>query len=921
MEKLILKFLFLIVLLFGSIQPSYAFDQYESMKVGETKTFHFPSEVTSRASSMYSYNCTSDHINNVEIVNYTNTSVTVKAIAYTSATVNIRFDYWWYENSYGRNDTHMVHIDLNDSGYSGSSSENPWDYTFDYGSWGTVDIEVGQTKTFYSSINPPNPDKLVSVIWSDYNQFGYEIISQSRSSCTIKGTGAISGQKLWCLWKYGNSTYKNYYTINIVPSTKETLSLSAEPNGGKVSKGTKVYLSASKPGSTIYYTTNGNNPTTSSNTYSSSGITINNSCTLRAFARKSGCNDSPVMTWLFTVEEPVSVTNITLGPTSASLYTNAPGNTVQLTATVYPSDATDKSVTWSSSNNNVAIVNNAGLVTAKAEGYTIITCKANDGSGVSEACNITVTEHAVAEINETNFPDENFRNWILAQDYGKDGKLTETEIKSIGHIDVSGTSDNPGSIENLKGIEYFTSLTILECYNNKLISLDMSKNTALIYLACYNNKLTSLDVSKSPLLKSLYCYNNQLQILDVSGNTALDVLSCRTNQLIHLDVSKNTILTSLYCQENQLKSIDVSRNAELAYLSCRDNQLAVLDVTKNMKLLELSCDNNHLTFIDLSKNTALTELYCPSNQLTSLDVSKNATLTYLDCGGNQLTSLDVSKNTALRYLYCYSNQLTSLDVSKNTALTTLSCGDNQLTYLDVSKNTALTRLYCSRNQIKGASMDALIQSLPIGSTDTRFGIIDNSEGDEGNECTKSQVAAAKAKGWTPLYYNGSKWVEYEGSEDPSPSIGSGTENDPFSPAAANEFASSLGADIPTEQVYYVKGKVVSVKEQFGTQYGNATFYISDDGTTANQFYIYKAKYLGNKKYAGEDLKLNVGDEVVVCGKLVNYIGTLPGTVQEEAYVVSINGTKGSTHERGDVNGDGVVNIADLMMLVNILTGK
>ena len=423
-----------------------AFDQYESMKVGETKTFYFPSEVTSRASTMYAYNCTSDYINNVEVVSYTNTSVTVKAIAYTQSRVHIRFDYWWYENNYGRHDTHNVIIDLNDSSYSGSSSENPWDYTFDYGSWGTINIEVGESKTVYSDITAPNPDKLVSVIWSDYNQFGYEITSQSWSSCTIKGSFAMSGQKLWCLWKYGNSTYKTYYTVNVKESSKETLSLSANPAGGKVNKGTKVNLSASSSGASIYYTTNGNNPSTSSSTYTSSGITINNSCTLKAFARKTGYNDSPVMTWIFTVEESVPVTNISLSPTSASLQI---GETKQLTTTITPSNATDKSVTWSSSKTSVATVSSSGLVTAVAEGTATITCKANDGSGKQATCSITVTNVK----NYSSFTAKTVEG-IEMKFYVADASKGECRVgySSSDAVDVNTTGPVtiPSEVEGLK---------------------------------------------------------------------------------------------------------------------------------------------------------------------------------------------------------------------------------------------------------------------------------------------------------------------------------------------------------------------------------------------------------------------------------------------------------------------------------------
>ena len=65
-------------------------------------------------------------------------------------------------------------------------------------------------------------------------------------------------------------------------------------------------------------------------------------------------------------------------------------------------------------------------------------------------------------------------------------------------------------------------------------------------------------------------------------------------------------------------------------------------------------------------------------------------------------------------------------------------------------------------------MDALINSLPqyASSEGHNFGVIRNTENNENNVCTKAQVAAVKAKGWNPLYYNGIEWVEYEGNIPP-----------------------------------------------------------------------------------------------------------------------------------------------------------
>ena len=65
-------------------------------------------------------------------------------------------------------------------------------------------------------------------------------------------------------------------------------------------------------------------------------------------------------------------------------------NTLQITATIKPENADDKSLTWSSSDDTIATVSNTGLVTPKKEGNVIITCTTNDGSNISKTCNIQI---------------------------------------------------------------------------------------------------------------------------------------------------------------------------------------------------------------------------------------------------------------------------------------------------------------------------------------------------------------------------------------------------------------------------------------------------------------------------------------------------------------------------------------------------
>ena len=85
----------------------------------------------------------------------------------------------------------------------------------------------------------------------------------------------------------------------------------------------------------------------------------------------------------------ITVDEITLSQSAAELIE---GESLQLTATVSPDDAEDQSISWSSNHPRVATVDHAGKVTAIAPGTATITVTANDGSGVSAQCEVTVNE-------------------------------------------------------------------------------------------------------------------------------------------------------------------------------------------------------------------------------------------------------------------------------------------------------------------------------------------------------------------------------------------------------------------------------------------------------------------------------------------------------------------------------------------------
>ena len=154
-------------------------------------------------------------------------------------------------------------------------------------------------------------------------------------------------------------------------------------------------------------------------------------------------------------------------------------------------------------------------------------------------------------------------------------------------------------------------------------------------------------------------------------------------------------------------------------------------------------------------------------------------------------------------------------------------------------------------------------------------------------------------------------------------VGDGTKDSPFNVAGVLAYLNELGPDVESTKDIYVTGVVTSVKEAFSTQYGNAQFVISDTEDGPNQFTFYRGLYLGNKKYANEnDVNIQENDVVVICGKIVNYRGSTPETVQNKAYVVSINGKGADVPEAktGEAKGAGTqadpYNVAGVLNYLN-----
>jgi uncharacterized protein YjdB len=296
------------------------------------------------------------------------------------------------------------------------------------------------------------------------------------------------------------------------------------------------------------------------------------------------------------------VESVTLDKTTVTLE---PCDTVRLKATVTPANAYDQTVTWTTSDSNVATVDENGKVTADRGGTATITATTTDGN-FKATCTVTVNDEDV-----TSKFDEAFLAALKDRGYISN---TATTVMKSDTYKIQEILSLGGSMTTLKGIECLANLESLDAGDYALTSVDISQN----------KKLRTLSLRQCHSLKSI-------------------------------DVSQNKKLTYLSLKDSGFSSLDVSQNKELETLSVSGCALTSLDVSQNAKLQNIDVRFNELTSIDISKNKELTSLNVNNNKLTSLDVSPNAKLQQLDVGSNELASIDISNCQNLTKFYCEGN--------------------------------------------------------------------------------------------------------------------------------------------------------------------------------------------------------------------------------------------------------------------------
>ncbi len=406
-------------------------------------------------------------------------------------------------------------------------------------------------------------------------------------------------------------------------------------------------------------------------------------------------------------KEPVVVASVTLNLTTTTIEV---GKTQQITATILPSDASNRSVSWESSNPSVARVSTTGLVTAVAKGDATITVTTADG-GKTAQCTVAVVQTATGvSLSES----------VLSLSPGEKHTLDATVLpENTNNQNISWKSDDeaiatvdPATGEVTAISPGRTIITVTtedggrQATCTVLVGLEPDPENILTLIPdpAFREYSTTIGMSLGfvPLRGSA-------GILDLNGNDYRPV-PWDTNSDGKLSPAEAAAVDIIYLRSEvewdngrliglgdivSLEGIEYFTGLE--YLDCNGNQLSTLDVSDNSSLITLNCGVNPLSTINISKNTALQTLSCQYTQLNTLDISNNGALINLSLSDNNLTSLDLSNNGALKSLYLGYNNLTSLDLSKTIELAFLDCSNNQLTSLDISNCDMLYSMSCSNN--------------------------------------------------------------------------------------------------------------------------------------------------------------------------------------------------------------------------------
>jgi hypothetical protein len=274
--------------------------------------------------------------------------------------------------------------------------------------------------------------------------------------------------------------------------------------------------------------------------------------------------------------------------------------------------------------------------------------------------------------NTDNQIAKDFSGNYIKIDENNDSEIQLEEALKISALDISSSYVN-----DMSGIEYFTNLKSLICWNTQISILNINTLKELTYLNCSANLIESLDVSQLKNLETLVCTQGRLTSVNVSGLNKLHHLHLDTNLLSDLNLSGLVSLKHIQCQNNKLTKLDLTGLTKLEDLICNDNQIQSFNnLTDCVSLYKMWLHHNLLTNINLLKCTRLFELWADNNKLKTIDLTGLLNIKNASLGNNELVSIELSGTTNIDFIRLSYNNLSAIDLSGFVNMTNIECNHN-----------------------------------------------------------------------------------------------------------------------------------------------------------------------------------------------------------------------------------------------------
>ena len=543
----------------------------------------------------------------------------------------------------------------------------------------SAEINTGGTLQLTATVLPSNATNK-TVTWTTSNSSVATVNSNGLVTTIASGTVTITARTT------DGSNLSASCSVTVKQSSVLVTSISLNKTSAELTEGNTMQLSATVlPSNATNKTVTWTTSNSSVATVSSNGlVTAKNPGTATITSRTTDGSNLSASCSVTVKQSFVLATSISLDKISAEINT---GGSLQLTATVLPSNATNKTVTWTTSNSSVATVNSDGLVMAKAVGNATITAKTTDGTNLSATCNITVSNSSIISFADANVKALCVQNW----DTNGDGELSTSEAAAV--TSLGGVFESKENITSFDELVYFSGLSSIgdrdfyQC--SRLTSVTVPNSVTRIGLNAFRRSgLKCVSIPNSVIFIEPGAFANCISIESIivdNNNPHYDsrsncnaIIESSTNRLI--SGCKNTIIP------NTVKSIGY-----LAFIGC--SGLSSISIPNSVDTIGIHafsfCDGLKTIYIPNSVTTIDDYAFYNCSGLTSISIGNSVTTigedAFLNC--SRLTSIDIPNSVTSIGVGAFRNcsRLTSITIPNS--VTTINgatfSGCTGLTSIDI----------------------------------------------------------------------------------------------------------------------------------------------------------------------------------------------------------------------------------------------